>query len=479
MTSPAPLLGIDLGTQSVKVAAIRDGVVIASATRAYPVSSPHPGWAQTDPVQWREAVDSAAADVIAQTGPPAAVGLSGQMHGVVATGAELQALTPGIVWADGRSVDQAQRMSADLGSEHLARLGSSAFPGFLGPTAAWLWQHEPEIASEIRWLLPAKDFLRATLTGEVATDGSDASGTLLLDVIDRAWDPEALAVCGITEVQLPPIEASDAAAGVIASGPLRGTPVCVGGADTACVIHGLGLSAGEGYVGLGTGSQIVAVLDEPLIDPSVRTHTFLTVATTSGAAGMPASTGWYRMAAVQSGGLALSRALTWMGASVPEAQAALAQGVRPDDPIFLPFVAGERSPFLDPELRASWTGLSLATDRPALLRSVLEGMAFAAAAGGLALGSVLPAGPLPVVGGGSRDSDYLRVLAGLLDRALLPVDTSDAAVIGAARLAGSMQGLDVEAIRATGSPAIEPVVSPLTTERFAQWQATVDERLGT
>ena len=298
MTSGALFLGIDLGTQSVKVAAIRDGEVIASATQPYSVASPNPGWAESDPQDWRTAVDTASARVVDQVGLPSAVGLSGQMHGVVAVGSDGRALSPCIVWADGRSVEQADRITALLGSDHLSRLGSASFPGFLGATTAWWRDHDPAVLGEARWLLPAKDYLRMTLCGSVATDRSDASGTLLLDIIDRSWDTEALAVCDVTAQQLPPIWDSDGFAGVIDSGPLTGIPICVGGADTACVIHGLGLTSGEGYVGLGTGTQIVAVLDEPRIDRTLRTHTFATVSTAA-SFDSKQQAGWYRMAAMQ------------------------------------------------------------------------------------------------------------------------------------------------------------------------------------
>lgn len=472
MSPSAQVMGVDLGTQSVKVAVLRGGEILATATRPYPVTSPRPGWAQSEPSEWLAAVEEAVAQVVETVGLPSAVSLSGQMHGVVVADDELHPLTPGIIWADGRSTEQSKRISAHLRPEHLARLGSAAFPGFLGPTVAWLLEHEPGLMERARWLLSPKDFVRAQWTGEVITDRSDASGTLLFDVVDQRWDAAALEVCGVSADRLPRVDASDGAAGVIRSGLLRGVPVSVGGADTACVIHGLGLSGGEGYLGLGTGTQIVSVLDDPLIDPTLRTHTFDTVSSDSA--------GWYRLAAVQSGGLALSQALSWLGAQIEDAQSALRSGVRTDDPLFLPFVAGERSPFLDPDLRASWAGLSLASDRAALLRSVLEGLAFAAAAGARALEDTLPRGPLPVVGGGSRDDAYLRLLAEVLGCALAPVATGDAAVVGAARLAGPLAGVDVPGIRENvgRSHIIEPEGSPLVAERFVRWLEKVDERLG-
>lgn len=472
VSAPEPLLGIDLGTQSVKVAAVLEGDIVASASRPYPVESPEPGWAQTDPEAWLSAIDSAVSDVIGAVGMPGAVSFSGQMHGLVATDDELTALTPGIVWADGRSAPQADRMSKRLGPSTLARLGSTAFPGFLGPTSAWLAEHEPKLLQRTRWLLSPKDFIRARWTGEIATEVSDASGTLLFNVVEGHWDAEATAACGIDPDTLPPLVPSAAPAGVVSRGPLSGVPVATGGADTACVIHGLGIESGAGFLGLGSGTQIVSVCAQPDIDETLRTHTFSTV----GIAG----DGWYRLAAVQSGGVVLNRVLSWLAVSERDISTALAEGVRSDDPFFLPFLTGERTPYLSPDLRGSWTNLSLATDRAALLRSVLEGMAFTATVAVGALADVMPRSPLPVVGGGSRDRPYLQLISDLTGLELAPLPGCDAAVVGAARLAAQMRGESIPGLPVSGDPrdVVSPRKSANGTERFDRWRHLVDVTLG-
>lgn len=461
-------LGIDLGTQSVKVAAVVDGQVVSSATRGYLVESPHPGWAQTNPQVWLQAIDEAVGEVIDRTGEPEGVAISGQMHGVVVVDEQLQPLIPAITWADSRSSSQARRISEAAGRDRLARTGSAAFPGFMGPSIAWLVDSEPSVMSRARWVLSPKDFIRAQWTGSVGTEPSDASGTLLFDVVAGRWDPLMAEICSVPEELLPGIQHSNAASGVISAGPLRGIPVATGGADTACVIHGLGLGAGEGYLGLGSGSQVVAALDRPRIDESLRTHTFAQV-------GSPGQ-GWYRLGAVQSGGLVLDRALSWLGASASEASSALAAGISPEDPLFVPFLAGERSPYLDPNLRGGWSNLSLGTDRAGLLRSVLEGMAFAVAMAYQAMADAKPGEPLPVLGGGSRDHHYLSVISSALGCSVYPLDNQDGAVLGAARLASEMLGRTEPGVLDVSGPAgvIDPIDDDVLQERFRRWRATVD-----
>jgi xylulokinase len=269
---------------------------------------------------------------------------------------------------------------------------------------------------------------------------------------------------------LAPVIASDAVAGTVnhAGSPLAGLPVATGGADAACGIHGLGLTPGFGALALGTGAQLSSVIAQPDPDDTLRTHTFATV----GSIG----TAYYRLAAMQSGGLALERALTWLGASIDDAQRALAAGIQSGDPIFLPFVAGERSPYLDPDLRASWQGLSLSTTREAMLRSVLEGMAYAVAAGHAAIvdSGASPAAPLTTLGGGSRDAAYVALLAEALGIALRPASVADATVVGAARLAAAALGDAIPPVAITAQGIVEPGHDPLIAERQDRWRAAVE-----
>lgn len=465
------VVGIDLGTQSVKAAVVDPGGnVVSSAVRPYPVDSVRPGWAETDPQAWLTAALDAAREALAGAdAPPEAIGLSGQMHGVVLCEADGTPVRPAIIWADTRSAAEARRIAETLGDAELARLGSAPFPGFAGVTLAWIAAHEPEALSRARWALQAKDWLRMQLTGEVATDPSDASGTLLYDLVAGAWSPAAMQACGVRPELLAPVIASDAIAGTVTrmDSPLVGLPVATGGADAACGVHGLGLGPGAGALALGTGAQLSSVIASPDPDVTLRTHTFAAVG--------PIGSAYYRLAAVQSGGLALERALAWLGASVDDAQAALALGIQADDPIFLPFVAGERSPYLDPGLRASWQGLSLATTREAMLRSVLEGMAYAVAAAYAAIveSGASPAAPLTTLGGGSRDAAYVALLADALGIALRPSSVADATVVGATRLAMSALGEAMPPVAIATRGIVEPGDGRIVAERQERWRRAV------
>jgi len=467
------VLGIDLGTQSVKAAVVaEDARVLASTVRSYAVESPHVGWAEADPQAWLAAALDAAAEVTGSHGP-AVIGLSGQMHGVVLCDDDGTPLRPAITWADTRSGDEARRIGETLGRAELARLGSAPFPGFAGVTLAWLAKHEPDVLARARWALQPKDWLRLRLTGMVATDPSDASGTLLYDLVAGGWSDAALRACGVRPELLAPIGASDAVAGTVTlPSPLVGLPVAAGGADAACGIGGLGLAPGFGALALGTGAQLSSVIAHADPDASLRTHTFAAV----GAVGEA----FYRLAAVQSGGLTLERALTWLGATVEDAQRALAAGIRAEDPIFLPFVAGERSPYFDPDLRASWLGLSLATSREAMLRSVLEGMAYAVAAGHEAIveSGASPAQPLTTLGGGSRDPAYVALLADALGIALRPSTVADATVVGAARLGAAALGESMPPVAIAAHGIVEPVGDRLIAERQHRWRSAVDQQRG-
>lgn len=463
------VLGIDLGTGSVKAAVVEDdGTVRDLASRPYAVASPYPGWAQSDPSEWLEAVHDVAGSLLERHGDVASVGFSGQMHGVVLTRADGSALGPAILWADARATSEAAGMARGIGSEGLARLGSPAVPGFAATTLRWLADHEPGALAEAAHALQPKDFLRVALGGELATEPSDASGTLLYDVADGQWSVAAVAWAGIDASLLPPVRASQASGGTIRIGA-RELPCAIGGADTACALAGLGLRSGGGFVAVGTGSQTVSVMSSPAVDTTLRTHTFATV-------GAPGD-GWYRIGAVQNAGLALEPALAMLGATAAEATAALEEGIRPGDPIFVPYLAGERTPFMDATLRGGWLELSLSTDRSALLRSVLEGIAQAVAFGIEAVeatGARLPE-VVPLVGGGTHAPAFRQLLADAGGHALGVADAPNAAVVGAALLASGRTSAEAPVqISAVVEP--QPEMSALLADRRARIRAWIEAR---
>jgi len=441
-------LGIDLGTGSVKAAVVtRDGTVLGRASASYPVHAPRPGWAQADPADWLAATEQVAQAAIAQAGCRVeGVGFSGQMHGVVLADADGVPLRPAILWADSRSVDEVRRMGEQFDRSQLARLGSAAVAGFAATSLAWLHAHEDDLLQSAASILQPKDWLRMALGGQRATDASDASGTLLCDVASGTWDERALAWTGAARSAIVEIQDSCQSAGEVHLAGMD-LPAVIGGADTACALGGIGLRPGDGFIAVGTGSQVVSVLGSPEVDPTLATHTFCGLG--------PAGTAWYRIGAVQNAGLALQVALRWLAADVEEAHAALAGGIRPDDPVFVPTLSGERTPHMDPGMSGAWRGLRLATDRAAMLRSILEGIATGIA---LAVDAVRATGApwppvVPLVGGGTHDPAFRQLLASATGCALAVVEAPDAAVIGAAMTA-------MGRVRAPSTPPTIQVVEP-------------------
>ena len=461
-------LGLDLGTGSVKAAAFDEsGGLLALSSEAYSVDAPVPGWAESDPHAWLAATTKVAETVLAETVlaerdvDPVAVGFSGQMHGVVLTDEDLEPLRPAILWADTRSSAHADRLGQEIDAADLSRLGSAPVAGFAATTLAWLRENEPDVLSRAAYVLQPKDWLRARLGGDVATDPSDASGTLMFDVVDGHWSTRLLDWLGIDESVVPPVLASTASAGTVRIGQ-HAIPAVVGGADTACALAGLGVD--EGFIAVGSGAQVVRVLDEPHLDHTLRTHTF--------ARAGEIGSGWYRIGAVQSAGLALTAALQWLDASVDEANSALASGVQVGDPIFVPYLSGERTPFMNPGLRGAWLGLSLATDRQAMLRSILEAVAQAVALGVEAVQSAGPSLPsvVPLVGGGTHSPMFRQLLANACGISLAVAEAPNAAVVGAALLA---RGECVNPVPATLVDPVSPQAGAM--ELLAERRARMTE----
>ncbi|BAU42090.1 xylulokinase [Leptolyngbya sp. O-77] len=443
-------LGIDLGTSSLKVLLMSaDGTVIAEASHPYPVNAPYPGWAESDPQDWwnagaiavRKAVQSYAAQV-------QAIGLSGQMHGVVVCDGVGNPLRPAILWADGRS-HQALALYQALGAEALRPLANPLTVGMAGPSLLWLRQWEPEVYRSARWALQPKDWLRLRLTRRAATEPSDASGTLMADVVAGTWAIALLEALHLRTDWLPPIVASRAIAGTLTRsaaehlGLPADLPVVAGAADTAAALLGSGLTtAGACQLTLGTGAQITLLRDSrsdpcgnrPILDPQGCTHLFH--------AALPHQ--WYTLAAMQNAGLALEWVRQLLGLSWTDLYDQ-AFTVEPgcDGLVCLPYLTGERTPHLDPTPAGAWIGLGLHHTRAHLARAALEGVAFAIAQGFAAV-QATGANPdtLYLAGGGSLHPQWRQLLADVLQRPLCSVETRSASARGAALLAGRGIGQD-------------------------------------
>jgi xylulokinase len=452
-------LGLDLGTSSAK-AVVTDtgGKVLAQASAGYAVTSASAGYAESDPGDWWSAVTACAREAVHAVGArPSAIGLSGQMHGLVLASAAGQALRPALLWPDSRAagfLDSYRR----LGPRALARLANPLAPGMTGPLLMWIAKNEPRTYTEARWALPAKDWLRARLAGEVHAEPSDASGTLLYDVIGDRWDLEVASALGLkADLLAPLLPSAGAPAGQLTAeagaelGLPAGIPVAAGAADTAAAALGSGIGPGGVQLTVGTGAQVIRPLTAPVSRAEAGVNLFRS-ATPSG---------WYQMGATLSAGLSLNWVREIMNATWAELYASADHPAQADDPIFVPHLSGERTPYSDPALRGSWTALSLAGDRTALLRSALEGAAFSIRDALDALLADYRPACLRLAGGGTLAPGWRQLLADVLGMPLHAVDVPAASGRGAALLGAHAGGLlSFEEIQGPLAPPARLVAEP-------------------
>ena len=452
------LAGLDIGTSSVKGLALRqDGAVATRADASYPLSTPRPGWSEQDPEDWWRAASSVL-DELRAAGPLSAIGLSGQMHGLVLLDSAGEVLRPAILWNDGRTGAEADWIEEKVGGR--ARLveltGNRALAGFTAPKLEWVKRHEPEVYERIARVMLPKDYVRFRLCGEHAIDVADASGTLWLDVGARAWSREVLDALDVDDAWLPRLLESPEVSGTTADG----VPVAAGAGDQAAGAVGVGVARAGGplSVVLGTSGVVFAALDDYGFDPDGRVHAFCHA--------LPGA--WHGMGVMLSaaGSLSWLRRVAAPDVSHRELDAA-ADAWEPgvEGLTFLPYLAGERTPHADPDARGSFTGLSLRHDRGALFRAVLEGVAY-----GLrdSLDLTRSLGCTPelarVSGGGAASEPWLRILASVLELPLQRMEVDEGAAFGAALLGGVAGGVFAgveEAIEACVRPGaiVEPVES--------------------
>jgi len=437
------LVGLDVGTTGVKALRISpDGEIVARAEEGYRLSTPQPGWAEQDPEDWWRAAEAALAAV--GSDGVAGIGLSGQMHGLVALDIADRVLRPAILWNDQRTGAECAEIEARFGLRELVRLtGNRALPGFTAPKLLWLRRHEPDVYARIARVLLPKDYVRLRLVGEHATDVADASGTLLFDVRQRRWSGEVLEGLEIPADWVPAALESTGLSGRTADG----LPVAAGAGDQAAGALGVGVDRpGPLSVVLGTSGVVFAALPAFAADPDGRVHSFCHAV----------PDGWHAMGVM----LSAAGSLGWL-------REVVASGEPPDEVVaeaepwppgvegltFLPYLAGERTPHVDPAARAAFAGLSLRHDRGALVRAVLEGVAF-----GLrdSLELLRAIGVEPesarVSGGGARSELWLRIVASVLELPLERTAAEEGAAFGAALLGGVAAGVfaDVqEAVAAT------------------------------
>jgi len=427
--------GIDVGTTAVKALAVDgDGAVLARAEEPYPLSTPKEGWAEQDPDDWVRAAERALAKLDATT-----LGFSGQMHGLVALDEHDVPLRPAILWNDQRTGAECAEIERALGLDRLVALtGNRALAGFTAPKLLWLRTHEPDVYARIRSILLPKDYVRLKLTGERAIDVADASGTLLFDVANRRWSEEVLQALELPGEWLPPAYES---------------PEIRGAGDQAAAALGVGVTGpGPVSVVLGTSGVVFGTLDAFRADPQARAHVFCHA--------VPQT--WHAMGVM----LSAAGSLQWLrDALAPEASfdELLAEAERrppgAEGLLFAPYLAGERTPHADPDVRGAFVGLSLRHDRGALTRAVLEGVAF-----GLrdSLELLRELGVRPEVGrvsgGGARSPLWRSIVASVLDVPLETTAVTEGSAYGAALLAlgGDPRATAERCVRVVGRTNPQP-----------------------
>jgi xylulokinase len=446
------LLGVDIGTTGVKALAVRpDGAIAAESFSGYEISSPRSGWAEQNPDEWWTAFCAATQQLLrkgVKAEDIAAVGLSGQMHTSVFLDADMKVIRPAILWCDVRTASQCRAMTERLGFETLRQEASNpALEGFTAPKILWLRDNEPENFARLRHLLIAKDYIRYRLTGELATDVSDAAGTVLFNVRERKWSDTILSALDIDPAILPAVVGSHEVSGQVhreasqASGLRRGTPVVNGGADNACAAVGAGI-IDEGAVqsSIGSSGVVLAALEKHRVDDAMRLHCM----------NHAAPGRWYLMGVMLAAGLSLkwfketlckeeTESARRSGLDVYDVISEMAAGIPPgcEGLIFLPYLTGERTPHGDPNARGMFCGLSLRHTKAHMARAVMEGVAF-----GLrdSLELVRQLGvqvrQVILVGGGAKSALWRQIQADVFGQPVRTLKVKDAAPFGAALLAG-------------------------------------------
>lgn len=437
------VLGLDISTTGAKALLVdQQGAVIATHTTPQPISQPKPLWSEQSPSDWWKGIAASIRAVLHQSGiageAVTAIGLTGQMHGMVLLDAEGNVLRPAILWNDQRTQAQCDWITEKVGFERLIALtGNRALTGFTAPKVIWVREHEPDVYGRTAHMLLPKDYIRYMLTGDYASEMSDSAGTSLLNVAGRAWSTEVLDALEIPADWLPTLYEGTETTGVVhaaaaaETGLKAGTPVVGGGGDQAAGAVGVGAVKPDVIaLSVGTSGVVFAPLANYAYEPEGRLHAFCHAAPDQ----------WHFMGVM----LSAAGSLQWYRdelASQTEFDALLApaKGIAAgsDGLLFLPYLTGERTPHPDPLARGAFVGLTTRHTQAHLTRAVLEGVAF-----GLKDSfRLIAAAGLPdqievrVIGGGAKSPVWRQILADVLNAPLVSVSTTEGAAYGAALLA--------------------------------------------
>ncbi len=442
------VIGIDVGTGGSRIVIVsEDGRVTASATVAHaPFTSPRTTWAEQEPEDWWRAAREGIREALTKGGAPAssirAIGLSGQMHGAVLLDSAGAVVRPAIIWCDQRTEAECRWLTDTIGAARLLELVSNpALTNFTLPKLLWVRTHEPDLWRRVRHVLLPKDFVRLRLSGEYATDVADASGTLMLDVARRRWSQDIVDAAELDGAILPMLyESPETSARVSAqaaaeTGLLEGTPIVAGAGDQAGGAVGMGITRpGAVSVTIGTSGVVFAATDRPALDPGGRLHTFCHA--------VPGR--WHVMGVTQAAGLSLrwlreQYGLTKDGDHAYEMMTQEAAAIEPgaDGVLWAPYLMGERTPHLDPNVRAALVGLAASHTRGHVIRAVLEGVAFSLRDSFTIFNELgVPVQRVRLGGGGARSPLWREIQANVYGQPVETVHADEGAAYGAALLAG-------------------------------------------
>lgn len=447
----AYLLGIDLGTSSVKTILVSEsGTICGQGIGVYPLLTPHPGWAEQDPRDWWNAAVIAVRQSlreITNRKDILAIGLSGQMHGTVLLGKQDNLLYRAIIWPDQRSVKQVAEITHLVGLQRLIEItGSSLATGFQMASIHWLQQQESELWEQVHKVLLPKDYLRWRMIGNFATDPSDGSGTLMLDSQQREWSPLLINSLQIDPNLLPLIYPSISVGGMLAPGVAAemglpgGIPVIIGAADTASSLIGAGITTAQDLLlTISTGGQLVLPVTEFSVDHLGRMHTFC-----SALGNNPQESSWYLMSATLSAG----QSLRWLRENILvlgdgdayQQLNNLAEGspIGANGLFFWPYLVGECSPLMDPGARGMFVGLNHRHTRADLVRAVMEGVTYSLYQAFAVMSEVgFQPRRIVMVGGGSRSQLWQKMVANVFGFPVVSLHIAEQSALGAALLAGA------------------------------------------
>ena len=429
-------IGIDLGTSAMKLLLMdAQGQIYNTVTKEYPLEFPQPGWSQQKPQDWKSALYEGLPELLEgyDTTLVAGIGCGGQMHGLVVLDANDEVIRPAILWNDGRTEKQVEYLNNEIGKEKLSELTANiAFAGFTAPKVLWMKENEPELFAKIAKIMLPKDYINYILTGVHSCDYSDASGMLLLDVEHKCWSKEMLAICGVTEAQMPKLFESYEAIGTVkpeVSGALHlpeGVKVVAGAGDNAAAAVGTGI-VGEGgcNISLGTSGTVFISSQSFGVDKYNALHAFA-----------HADGGYHLMGCM----LSAASCNKWLMEDILKTedyngeQSVISEEMLGENHVyFLPYLMGERSPINDTNARGTFIGMTMDTSRADLVQAVLEGVAFAIRDSievARSLGIKLDTSK--ICGGGAKSPLWKRIMANVLDMTLeIPVSEQGPGMGGA------------------------------------------------